>query len=454
LSLFCAVAAAFSGTLDLSATGGPGDSPDPVVPPALSLIRAIEIAIEHNPRVAASAEGIDAAQGSLSQAMSVVVPRLGVSTQRYTPLNLPEFSFQSPESTWSTNFALSQPLYAGGRLRAGIRAARSLRTGSVASHRRAIQEIAFAVRGSYYGVLTAEQGVKVAQEVMDSALEQARVAGLRYKAGVAPQFDVLAAEARVARVEQSLISTRARLDIARAALSTVMGAPLSGGTQLSTPRFAIHTEGDLASLEAEALAKRPDLLALRAEAAAARERLTIARAGRLPVISARLGWALLEKTTIPGDVFGVPGAEITVSQNTGSVVLAADWNLYDGGQVQGEVTEAKARWRQTEKQVEDLEQRIALAVTTAQVLARAATAQVAAAQRELVQAEEAHRVANIRYQEGVGTSVEILNAEADLEGAKTRLNTAIFDRDLAAAALDLAVGRDWQESIAPEAAGE
>jgi outer membrane protein TolC len=79
---------------------------------------------------------------------------------------------------------------------------------------------------------------------------------------------------------------------------------------------------------------------------------------------------------------------------------------------------------------------------------------VDAAQRELVQAQEAQRVANIRYQEGVSTAVEILDAEADLEGAKTRLNTAIFDRDLALAELDLAMGRDWRASIPDEEPAE
>ncbi|MBE9566390.1 MAG: TolC family protein, partial [Proteobacteria bacterium] len=73
-------------------------------------------------------------------------------------------------------------------------------------------------------------------------------------------------------------------------------------------------------------------------------------------------------------------------------------------------------------------------------------------------AQEAHRIATLRYQEGVGTSVEILDAEAALEGAKTRLNGALFGLNLAVAQLDLAGGLDWSESYsasAPaEAAGE
>ncbi len=373
-----------------------------------------------------------------------------MSAARATPLNLPAFSFQSPDSAWSTDFTLSQPLYAGGRLRAGVRAAREVQGASRAVYRRTVQEIAFAVRGSYYAVLTAEQGVQVAQEVLDSALEQARVAKLRYEAGVAPHFDVLSADARVARVEQSLISAQSDLDIARAALSAVIGVPLPVDTELTTPRFAARTEGDLGALVQEGLRRRPDLLALRAEADAARERVSVARAGRWPTLSATLSWTLREKTTIPGDVFGVPGAEITVSQNSGFLAVAANWGLYTGGQVEGEVKETKARWKQSQDEVARQELEVELAVTRAYVLLSAATAQIAAAQRELVQAEEAQRVANIRYQEGVSTSVEILDAEAALEGAKTRLNQAIFDRDLAVAALDLAVGREWRELMALE----
>jgi outer membrane protein len=425
-----------------------------LIPQTLSLGRAIEIAIEYNPQVEASKQGMKAAAGQLTQAISRFMPRIDVSARRVTPVDLPIFSFQSRDSTWETEFSLSQPLYTGGAIPRGVRAAKSYRRGSEGAYRRTRQEVAFAVRQTYYGVLTAEEGVKVAQEVVGSAREHLRVARLRYDAGVAPQFDVLAAEARVARVEQGLISAVAGRDIAWAGLSTVLGVPIPAGTQLTTPRPVTIGEADPESLRQEALANRPDLLTAKAGSAVATALLEIARAGGKPTVAAGLSYTLREQTVISGDLLGAPGQDIIVSQNSGYIALVANYNLFDAGQVEGEIRTAEADLKQAEKGVETLEQAIELEVRSTYVLVSAAKAQVEAAQKEVAQAQEAHRIATLRYDEGVGTSVEILDAEANLEGAKTRLNEAIYGLNLAVAQLDLAVGRDWSELVSPESETE
>ncbi|GAG44383.1 unnamed protein product, partial [marine sediment metagenome] len=187
-------------------TAGGAEGVRDVVPVTLSLEKAIEIAMDYNPQVAASQEGIAASSALVQQAISRLMPRLNMETSRVTPIDLPPFSFQSPDSTWETSFSLSQPLYTGGSIQAGVSAAKSFLLGSDGTYRRTRQETAFAVRGGYYAVLAAEEQVKVSRQVLDSALETLRVAKLRYEAGVAPQFDVLSAEARVARVEQGMIT--------------------------------------------------------------------------------------------------------------------------------------------------------------------------------------------------------------------------------------------------------
>ncbi len=74
-------------------------------------------------------------------------------------------------------------------------------------------------------------------------------------------------------------------------------------------------------------------------------------------------------------------------------------------------------------------------------------AQIAAGEKEVTQATEALRIANLRYREGVGTSVEVLQAEASLQDARTRLNQSVFTLNLAVAALDLAVGKGLTQPL-------
>jgi outer membrane protein len=445
----------WSAAMAAEETGPAAAQPEaPVVPETLSLEQAIEIALQYNPQVAISEHGVRAARGELTQARSALHPRLDVTTQRVTPVDLPPFTFQSRDSTWETSFSVSQPLYTGGGIRQGISAADSYFQGSVGEFERRRQEVAFAARQSYYEVITAEEGVKVAQDVVGSAQEHLRLARLRYEAGVAPQFDALAAEARVARVEQVLFAAEADRGIAWAALSRVLGVPIPEGTRLTTPRPVEMPSVGVEDLVEEAVQKRPDLLAAGAESAAARAQLLVAKAKRQPSVSLAGSYTLREATTIPGEELGAPGTDIVVSQSSGIVALVANWSLYNGGQVTGEIKTAEARLRQAENMIESLKQAIELDVRSAYLLVGAARSQVGAAQKEVDQAQEAHRIATLRYEEGVGTSVEILDAEANLEGAKTRLNEAVFGLNLAVAQLDLAVGRGWPAPTESEGTGE
>jgi len=422
----------------------------PAVPQEMSLDQAIEIALEYNPLVTIAEQGVWANRGQLLQALSFLMPRVDVSSRRTTPVNLPSFSFQKRGTTYTTDFTLSQQLYTGGSVQKGAEAAREVLQGSEQSFQRTRQQVAFAVKQTYYGLLTAEEGVQVAQEVVNSAQEHLRIAKLRYDAGVAPQYDVLAAEARVARVEQELISAQSGRDTAWANLATVMGVTIPGGTKLSTPRPMEVAPGGLTELTDEALAERPDLKVAHADIAATKAQLAVARAARQPTITGAVSWSLQPKVTIPGEQLGLaPGSELVVSQNSGYVSFSAAWSLFNGGYVYGSIRAAQARQRQAEQAFENLRLQIGLDVKTAYFALRGAQAQLTAARKEVEQAQEAHRIATLRYQEGVGTSVEILDAEANLEGARTRLNQAVFGLNLALAQLDLATGRDYLAPVPP-----
>ncbi len=404
--------------------------------PALSLDEAITLAMEHNPQLGAAREDVIMAGENLNQAASKIQPRLDVVTTRTAPVDLPKYSLMSSDITWRTNFSLSQPIYTGGAISNGISAAGDYLEGAKAAYQRTRQQVAFAVRQAYYRVLTAEEQVQVSQEVVDSAKEHLRIAKLRYGAGVAPEFDVLAAQAYVARVQQGLISAQTELSIAREALNSVLGVSLPEGTVLKTPPPCRIPKVDSDSLKAEALAHRPDVIAARATVTANAARVAAERAAHQPTVSASIDYTLIPTVTIPG-------TDVVVVKNSGNFVIAANWHLYDGGEVTARIRAAEAQLRRSQQELAALELQVSLEVKSAYLQVQAAVAQKEAAGKEVEQAKEAHRIATLRYQEGVGTSVEVLDAEANLSGAKTRLNTAIYNLNLAVSALDLAVGRTW-----------
>lgn len=414
------------------------------VPQELSLDQAVAVALGYNPQVTVAEQGVWVNRGLLLQALSGYMPRFDITSARTTPVNLPPFTFERPGATYTTTFTLSQQLYTSGSVKNQVKAARNTLQGSEQAFQRSRQEIAFRVRGAYYAVLTAEEGVKVQQDVVSSAQEHLRVAQLRYDAGVAPKYDVLAADARVARVQQQLISAQADLDTAWAGLATVMGVTLPGGTKLSTPLPEEIKEVSLSDLTTQAIDQRPDLKTAIAGVAAAKAEVDVVRAARLPTISGSITYSLQPKTAISGSELGLPAStELVVSQNSGAIAVSATWNLFNGGFIYGSIRSAQARQRQAEQAVEQLRLQIGLDVKTAYFAFQSAQGQMLAAHKEVEQAQEAHRVATLRYEEGVGTSVEILDAEATLQDARTRLNQSVFGLNLSLAQIDFAAGRDY-----------
>ena len=411
----------------------------------LSLEDAIGLAIHNNPSVEIANQQIKANVGVVTQATSAAFPKVNVTTTRTTPVNQPAFSFRSQGTSWETDFSLTQTLYSWGAVGKGMQAARELLDSSRGVYVRTQDQVAFATRQVYYGVLSAQEGVKVQYEILAAAQEQQRIARLRQEAGIAPLYDVLSAEARVARVQQQVATAEGAMNIAWANLSRTLGCEIATDTALTSTRLETAKEGVLPELVRSAQANRPDVKAVEALVTANEARLAAVRVGKLPTLSGILGYSLVPQATLSID----SGTEITVSQNSGFVALAANWDLYDGGLVFGQTVSAEAQLEQSRQALRQLQLEVESQVKNAYYVIETTKAQITAAQKEVEQATEAKRIADVRYREGVSTSVEVLDAQQTLGDAKNRLNSAIFNFNVAIAELDLAAGRSVTQALPP-----
>jgi outer membrane protein TolC len=239
-------------------------------------------------------------------------------------------------------------------------------------------------------------------------------------------IDVLQAQVAEAEAQLAVARADAAVQNASAGLNLLLNLPLDERFALTNVLERRHPSGTLDLAIARAQRERPELADLRARMDVARAALELARSGGRPNVV--LGGAY--------DLGGSPSA----ATGGWSVALSATLSLSDGGLTREHVREAEARLAQLRLLEADRRRVVELEVRQAWLALVQAEAEIAAASAGTVQAREAARLADLRYQGGVGTSLEIISAQAALSRAEAAMVQALFSHSLARGLMDLAVG--------------
>jgi outer membrane protein len=132
-----------------------------------------------------------------------------------------------------------------------------------------------------------------------------------------------------------------------------------------------------------------------------------------------------------------------------NVGLVLSFPLFDGGGRQGGIEQAEARTRQAMASGVLTRQRIELEVQSAWLAIVEAHERIDTTQSAVDQAEEALRVVQEKYRVGLGSSIEVLDAQTALTQARTNRAQSISDFETAVAQWRFAVGMDPEEGLKP-----
>ena len=441
----------------LAATPSPAYAADAAVsapvaqaaPEPLSLDQAIATAIQYNPRVIQSEADLKAARALVTQTRAansatanLQIVRTHVSDVATFVLPVaappPQFvtfetiSLGRAQNTQGT-LTIAKPLYTGGKIEAAVRQSRAGERAAGEGVRRTLQSLVTDVKQAYYTVLLTADLVKVAEQADAAAREHLRLAQAHFDAGTAPRFDVLRAEALVASTEQAVIQARNGLNLARAALNNAMGVAQDREFQLASTYTPPQPETALLqALVDQALKGRPEIAQVQAQVDAAGAAADQARANKRPT----LGVAWVYSRVLDQTAFQVTNSTLAIQLSQ---------NIFDGRQTSAAVAIARSQQESARALLEQTRQGIALQVRQAFLSINSAQERVAAAAKGVAQAEEAFRIATVRYNAGVSISVETLDAQAALTAARSDYARAVYDYNVAVAQLELATG-SWQPS--------
>ena len=405
----------------------------------LTLEDVIARAEKNSHRIAGLEARVDVAAASLAARDSADRPTVAL-LGGYTRTNhVEEFSlplrvlYPDVPDNYRSRLDLQWPIYSGGRTAALERAAAAERNAAQSDVLAARADLRLEAVRAFWALVTARHTEEVVRRALDSI--DAHVADLRARLeqGLIPPNDVLSAEAQRSRQRLLAIEAANRRGIAEADIRRLIGA--DGQSPIAPAASLLPPEGEHgpSSLKA-AIEQRHERRALSSRVDAATERETAAEASAKPQVGVGAGFD-----------YARPNPRIFPRtdewHDSWDVSVNVSWTLWDGGRRRAEEAEAAATTRVLTSRVSEFDRDLAFEIEQRRLDADSAQAAIATAEDGVRAALEARRVLGERFNAGVATSTEVLEAQTAVLHAELDRTLAIANAWLARARLDRAMGR-------------
>jgi outer membrane protein len=285
------------------------------------------------------------------------------------------------------------------------------------------------VRRAFFAARANKALIKVAEDTVANNEKHLHQTEGFVKYGTHPEIDVAQSRSDLANSRVQLINAQNNYLISKAQLRQAMGAPL-GDFEVADEDLA-PVEGEdqpVADLVNRAIAGRPELAALQRQKESNELSVKGIKGGYYPALSAQAGAS-------------TSGVGLDVLQPSWNVGATLSWPLFQGGLTPGQVHEAEANLGVTMAQLENERLQVRFDVENAALSVKGAKATIDAAQDALVNARERLRLAEGRYESGVGTIIELGDAQVALTNAAATLVQAQFTLGSARAQLLSALGK-------------
>lgn len=381
----------------------------------LSLGDAMTLALVDTPSLKRVSAKIREAQYRVEEAYTLANPTANFSAQYSRvepPISLPTGLVISPPDNYQFSLTLRQAIYTFGRLKWTTLASKLAKRTAEEEYRAELNRLIVLVATRYIEALLAQERVAIAQDDLEAQLANLRISRLLFEQGVAARFDVLRNSAAASQAQQVLIVARTDESLAKARLLSLLDQPLNRPLQLRALDINAPNEAlELADSKEKALETRPDLRGLRWAVEAAKAQVEVAETSNNPSLE-------LQNTTINRNATGFsPG-----TQNTTAIVLNVP--LYDGGVSHYQKEQAVESVNQLVADLEQAERDAVLQIEESYQQLSDRWRAIAVAQENVTQADEAMRVALLRYQNGISTNVELLESQAARARARFELAQA------------------------------
>ncbi|MGD1896144.1 MAG: TolC family protein [Phormidesmis sp.] len=395
--------------------------------PVITLEQAVELAYRNSQALQAAQLSLEQAEAAVREATAANLPTVS------TDANLTNSGSDDQDTTvLGGNVSVDYDLLTGGSRSASIRAAQLEQQIAALVLESQQAEIKLATANAYYALQEAGEQIRINQSFLEEATRNLQDARLRQEVGVGTRFDVLRADVQFADARQAIITSQSQQSIARREIARLLNLPSTAGIT-ATP-VAVDENWPLTLEESivRAFQNRAELEQQILEADISEQQRQIALSAIRPQVS-------LSATYSPSYTLSGGSDFVDDFQDTYSFGAQASWRLFDGGAASASARQQEIGGEIAEEQFSENLDQVRFDVEQAYFNLQSNQENISTAELAVTQAQEALNLANLRLQAGVGTQLEVLEAQSELNQAEFNEVSAILGYNRALAAIERAI---------------
>lgn len=418
----------------------------------LTLEKSVDIALKRNPEVLIAEKEVSKAKAGIGEAFSALLPQVDASVnfqkawdiQENTIPNfikhmlgptfpgyddMPDYVRLSfgLENTFTYGLNLTQPLFLGGAGIAGVKMAYAAQRASWQQLKSKKQNLIFQTADAFYRILLARELVSVQEEAFKQADANFDRVKKLYRVGSASGFDKMRAEVELSNLKPELITAKNNFEAALTGLRTILSLP---------ENIEIIVKGELSYIEdgvvsaspdsliKQALKNRPELSAIKEQKNIAHQNITIVRSQYLPKLFFSTNYSFLAMRNdykFESDDFS-KGFTSAISLQLPIFTGFNRCRQYQKAQLDYKII------NDSEKQIFDgIRAEVKLALNKF----NEAQEKYFSVKKSIRLAEEALRLANLRYEEGIATQLDVLSSQLALTRSRLNHASALYEYQVA-----------------------
>ena len=414
----------------------PGQTKDPNV---LTLDDALLIALENHPSLRAARERILAQQAVVGQQMAAYYPTISALDRYQTGTQAGNTAVAANASEFYQGQVLTTfTLFNFGKREGAVQSARETLSAVGHNFKAAVDAVVVGVKTSYYAYLQARAIVNVRQETVKSRDLLVKQAQGVYEVGTRARIDVARAESDYFTALADEITARNAVQVAWVVLKNAMGLrelperPLAEEAIVTDIRYTLEEAREIA------YNSRPELKSFEAQLRAQDQNLAVARRGHLPDFIFDGNFARRHISNEPANGRTVNTFPL---QAAWQVQLSLSIPIFDGFRTTNRVDESLHTYYVIKAQEEQQRQQVALDVEQSYLRLLELRERIKANESAANAAKENLDLARGRYEVGVGSIIEVSDAQVRYADAQTTYVRALYDYKIADAQFVRAIGQ-------------